>query len=200
MSVSWTDIAAAVRGVFGRRPEPMAGPLPPAATALLPDKSGAREDPAVPAFTGLTFEEIVTALYHGLFEREPDPGGFEYAMSLLRGGMAVEDLVRAVLKSAEFANRVPALLAPPEALPDLIRAMPERYEWPIVRGAPMPVYVARSDADIELMEALIRRHRYYDRGGVWSASIDIDKESPPRSSAGSALIAVSSSAALPVRY
>ena len=154
----------------------MPEPLPPAATVARPDKPKAREGPAVRAIAGLTFEQIVTALYRGLFEREPDPGGFEYAMSLLRGGMTVEDLVRAVLKSAEFANRVPALLAPPEALPDLTRAMPERYEWPIVKGSPMPVYAARTDADIELMEGLIRRHRYYDRGGVWSASIDIDKE------------------------
>jgi len=54
--------------------------------------------------------------------------------------------------------------------------MPERYQWPIVRGGSMPVYVARTDAEMELMESLIRRHRYYDRGGVWSATIDRDKE------------------------
>lgn len=176
LSVSWTDIAAAVKGVFGRRPQPMPEPLTPAATDALPQTPVMLDGAAAPALTGLTLEEIVTALYRGLFEREPDPGGFDHAMSLLRGGLPVEDLVRAVLKSAEFANRVPELIGPSEALPDLIRAMPERYEWPIVRGSPMPVYVARTDADMELMESLIRRHRYYDRGGVWSASIDIDKE------------------------
>jgi SAM-dependent methyltransferase len=173
LSVSWTDIAAALRGVFGRRSRPER--LPPLATDALPE-TPLIVDGAVPPVAGLTLEEIVTALYRGLFEREPDPGGFEYAMSLLRAGLPVEDLVRAVLKSAEFANRVPELLAPPEALPDLIRAMPERYDWPIVRGGPMPVYLARTDADMELMESLIRRHRYYDRGGVWSPSIDLDKE------------------------
>ncbi|HEX6442999.1 MAG TPA: methyltransferase domain-containing protein [Stellaceae bacterium] len=174
--MSWTEIAAAVRGVFGRRPARMPEPLPPAEPEALPNNSRAPEGPAIPPNAGLTLEEIVTALYRGLFEREPDPGGFEYSMSLLRGGMPVEELVRAVLKSAEFVNRAPELLGPAEALPDLIRAMPERYEWPIVRGNPMPVYVAKTDADMALMESLIRHHRYYDRGGVWSASIDIDKE------------------------
>jgi SAM-dependent methyltransferase len=61
-------------------------------------------------------------------------------------------------------------------MPDLKALIPDRYETQLVRGSPMTVYVARTDADVALMASLLDRHRFYDRFGVWSPVIDYDKE------------------------
>jgi hypothetical protein len=61
-------------------------------------------------------------------------------------------------------------------MPDLKALIPQRYETQLVRGTPITVFIADTDADIALMESLIDRHRFYDRFGVWSPVIDYDKE------------------------
>ena len=53
--------------------------------------------------------------------------------------------------------------------------MPEHYRVEQVRGGPMNVYVAETDADMTQMMSLIEKHRFYDRAGVWTPSIDLDK-------------------------
>jgi SAM-dependent methyltransferase len=54
--------------------------------------------------------------------------------------------------------------------------MPDRYEIQRVREAPIIVYLARTDTDVIQMASLIARHRFYDRFGVWTPVIDLDKQ------------------------
>ena len=121
-----------------------------ALTALLGSQFRRRES--------LSLERIATALYRGILEREP------------------ERVIRGIITSPEFRSRSMQTLVSPAPMPDLKVSIPERYETQLVRGVPMTVYVARTDADIAVMASLLDRHRFYDRFGVWSPVIDRDKE------------------------
>jgi SAM-dependent methyltransferase len=121
-------------------------------------------------------ECVASALYRGILEREPDPAGFKDKIRLLRSGKGLEHVIRTFIDSAEFQSRSIQTLVPAVPMPDLRASIPDRYEIQQVNGTSTTVFIARTDADIALMEALINRHRYYDRFGVWSPVIDHDKE------------------------
>lgn len=120
-------------------------------------------------------EEIVTALFQGLLEREPDPGGLAAHVEHLNSGRALADVIRGYLASAEFRARMMAALVPRAELPDLTQSMPDRYERQTADGSPITLYRAAGADEIALMQSLIERHRYYDRFDVWSPVIDLDK-------------------------
>jgi SAM-dependent methyltransferase len=124
---------------------------------------------------GHTSENIVTALYRGVLDREPDLAGFANHLNLLNDGRLLE-VIRCFVGSPEFRARFIRSLVPVSPLPDLKVLHSDHYETQSITGAPATVYVARSDEDIALMSSLIERHRYYDRFGVWSPVIDHDKE------------------------
>src|SRR5271166_2818201 len=119
---------------------------------------------------------VATALYRGILDREPDLAGFAEKIALLRSGRELEEVIRIFICSPEFRSQFTQSLVPPAPMHELRAAIPDRYETQLVRGAPITVYVARTDADITLMASLIDRHRFYDRFGVWSPVIDLDKE------------------------
>jgi SAM-dependent methyltransferase len=121
-------------------------------------------------------EHVATALYRGILEREPDSDGFRDNVKLLRSGRALERVIRSFIISPEFRSRMLEGFVPVTPLPDLKASIPGGYETQSVAGAPMTVYLARTDAEIALMTSLIDRHRFYDRFGVWSPVIDHDKE------------------------
>lgn len=121
-------------------------------------------------------EHVATALYRGILEREPDSAGFRDHLKLLRSGQTLERVIRSFITSPEFRSRALEGFVPVTPLPDLRASIPGGYETQAVAGAPITVYIARTDADIALMASLIDRHRFYDRFGVWSPVIDHDKE------------------------
>jgi len=121
-------------------------------------------------------EYIVTALYQGILDREPDFGGLADKIASLQSGQKLDQVIRTFIASPEFHSRFAQTLVPRAEMPDLRASLPDKYETQVVRGAPMTVYVARTDADIPLMASLLERHRFYDRFGVWSPVIDYDKE------------------------
>jgi SAM-dependent methyltransferase len=124
----------------------------------------------------LSPERVAIALYRGILERKPDAAGFREKVDRLRSGKALERVIRTFIQSPEFHSRFVRSLVPAVPLPDLKASIPGRYEIQSIAGAPMAVYVARTDADIALMASLIDKHRYYDRFGVWNPVIDLDKE------------------------
>jgi SAM-dependent methyltransferase len=125
---------------------------------------------------GYSPDEIITGLYRGLLERDPDRLGLQDQVGSLHAGTALEHVVRSFVASPEFRARMLAALVPTVELPDLTQVMPEHYETQIAQGMAMTIFVGRCDADIVEMESLIERHRYYDRFSVWTPVIEIDKE------------------------
>jgi hypothetical protein len=125
---------------------------------------------------GLSPERVATALYRGILEREPDLPGLAQAAGILRSDKVLEQVIRTFIGSPEFHSRFLQALVPPVPLPDLTATMPDRYEIQQVNGMPMRVYVGRDDPDMTLMASLIEKHHFYDRFGVWTPVIDIDKQ------------------------
>ena len=121
-------------------------------------------------------EQVATALYRGILEREPDPAGFAANVDHLRSGLPLEHVIRSFIASPEFRIRFAQMVVPSAPMPDLTVSLPDKYETQLVRGGPMTVYVVRTDEDMILMESLIERHRFYDRFGVWTPVIDRDKK------------------------
>src|SRR5210317_1632453 len=52
------------------------------------------------------FEQLVTAAYNVLFDRDPEPEGLKHWASALRNGMSREEFLQACLTSAEFQTRI----------------------------------------------------------------------------------------------
>jgi hypothetical protein len=125
---------------------------------------------------GFSLEQVATALYRGIFEREPDPRGLADKVVRLRFGTPLERVVRNLIGTAEFRARFLQMAVPSAPMPDLRVSFADKYETQLVRGGPMTIYLARSDEDIALMESLIKRYRFYDQFGVWSPVIDRDKK------------------------
>jgi Methyltransferase domain len=119
--------------------------------------------------------QIATALYRGLLAREPDPAGLKDQVERLRCE-PLDQVIRNFIASPEFRSRFLEHLVPPVELPDLRASFPDRYENQETGRGRIPVYVAHAASDIDLMASLINEHRFYDRFGVWSPVIDLDKE------------------------
>src|SRR5438105_7254760 len=122
----------------------------------------------------LSPEEVATSLYRGMLGRDAEPAGLSDIAGQLGCGVPLEQVVQGFISSPEFRARMIRSLVPAVELPDLTQLMPEHYERPLGPGSPT-LYVAQTDADISLMETLIQKHRFYDRFGVWSPVIDLDK-------------------------
>jgi SAM-dependent methyltransferase len=121
-------------------------------------------------------ERVATALYRGILGREPDLPGLAAKAQALQSGDTLERVIETFIGSPEFRSRFLGAVVPPFELPDLTALMPERYERQPVNGALWNVYAGRDDADMSAMAALIEQHRFYDRFGVWSPVIDLDKQ------------------------
>jgi SAM-dependent methyltransferase len=124
----------------------------------------------------LSPENVAAALYRGILDRDPDLAGLSDKVRQLGSGRMLEEVIRSFVDSAEFRSRMLHAAVPSVELPDLTRAMPDKYRMEAFGDTALPIYQARSDADIERMAELIERHRYYDAFGVWSPVIDLDKE------------------------
>jgi len=138
----------------------------PALAAALTGRYSRRAD-------GLSAEQIGGALFRGVLGRDPPDWAWE---KLLLSEQGVEEAVRTLIASPEFRTLMLKTLVPAGELPDLIQAMPERYEIQSIGGSPLRVYVGRCDDDITLVESLIEKHRYYDRFGAATPVIDLDKQ------------------------
>ena len=123
----------------------------------------------------LSLAQVATALYWGILEREPDIAGLKSKVKRLRSD-SLEEVVRTFITSPEFRSRFLERLVPPLQLPDLRALMPDKYEIQQTSRGAIGVYVARDASDTALMASLIEKHRYYDRFGVWTPTIDLDKK------------------------
>jgi SAM-dependent methyltransferase len=125
----------------------------------------------------LAAEDLAAALFRAIFDREPDlPWMHAWAAAPHVTGETVERAVRAMITSSEFQTRMLRTLVPEAELPDLTLAMPERYRLEPIPGGALRVHVADTDADIAVLERLIETHRYYDRFGVATPVVDLDKQ------------------------
>ncbi|WP_395683135.1 methyltransferase domain-containing protein [Dokdonella sp.] len=120
-----------------------------------------------------TAEELVTELYRGLLEREPDAGGLRGNVAAMRAGAPLAEIAKGVASSDEFVKKSGLLRVPPSQLPDLSAEFPARYQR-LEDGT--CVLALEDDDGFDWIEGQIGEHRYYDSFGVWSPTIDLDKQ------------------------
>jgi O-antigen biosynthesis protein len=93
-------------------------------------------------------EQMASALYRGILEREPDPTGLAHAIEELRSGQPLEELIRTFIRSPEFRSRILQLVIPSVQLPDL--AMVEAaYQFALAERP--------DDADLHLQLGHVRK-------------------------------------------
>lgn len=121
---------------------------------------------------------FVAACYRRLLGRDVDPGGLDAALHALSSGSSRLELVAALAESSEFFNRSMRARLGGTELPDLREVRPGNYEQVRKIAAEETTIVFRADepADYDWMERMILEHGYYERPGIWTLSIDIDKQ------------------------
>lgn len=120
-------------------------------------------------------EEFLAALYQELLGREPDAYGQASFLTSLREG-APRSLVAGTLAgSDEHLNRVGREF---HTLTDLGTLRPERFgtERELGSDDERRVFVATGPSDFDWLETAILEHGYYEKPGVWSYGIDLDKQ------------------------
>lgn len=122
----------------------------------------------------LTDEEFIAAAYRRILEREVDDYGRASCLRLLQAGKGRGSIVGTLLLSEEHVNRV---VADHYTILNLREFAPERFEVlrTITGDADVPVVRAESPADFDWLEQAILENGYYEKPGVWSLGIDVDK-------------------------
>lgn len=113
-------------------------------------------------------DAFVAELYRKAFDRGVDADAARYYRKLIEQGYGLADVAVLLCESEEFVNR---RLADSFAIPSLEEQRPEAY----VEVDGSRVFVAEDDADFDWLEAAILENGYYEKPGVWTLEVDLDK-------------------------
>jgi SAM-dependent methyltransferase len=117
--------------------------------------------------------EFLDATFHVLLGRPPDIAGRAHFLKVLAAGTSRDEVVAALQASDEYQNRVAAR---DHVIPDLVANAPDRYEvLTSDDGAPVRTFVAREPSAFDWIEEKIIDNGYYERPGIWSFQVDLDK-------------------------
>jgi len=124
---------------------------------------------------GLAFTSdraFVEAAYREILGRDADPDGLRYYTERLRDGHSRAAVLMGLVRSEEFTDKLA-----PMAVADIRRLRPESYrlDEDVLNKTPILVFEARAAGDFDWLESMLLEHRYYERPGVWSLQVDVDK-------------------------
>ncbi len=114
-------------------------------------------------------------IYQEILGREIDPDGMATYTRLLHEGRNRLEVILFLIRSGEFTNRVLSENLPPA---DIKSGKPENYRLAedIRTKRPVLTFEARQSADFDWLEQMIRETGYYERPGIWSFDLDMDKK------------------------
>jgi hypothetical protein len=112
--------------------------------------------------------------YKEILGRDIDPGGLNHYRNLLNSGYSRTKVLISLVKSDEFINKV---LQENYHIQNLTELRPSSYELvdDISKNNKILVFNAKEQDDFDWLEAMILEHGYYEKPGIWSLNIDIDK-------------------------
>lgn len=118
------------------------------------------------------FLEKVYPIFYG---REIDEDGRRIYSQMLRGGHDRTSIIAILAKSEEFVNRVLRENLP---LKDIRPLRPESYRETedAIRRTGITVFEARVQEDFDWLEKMLLEAGYYERPGIWSFDLDLDKK------------------------
>ncbi len=114
-------------------------------------------------------------VYRLLFGREIEEEGLQRYSQLFQRGEDRFTVLSILLRSSEFINKV---LSDNLPLKDIRHLKSERYRMAedFVRQQQIPVFRACLKEDFDWLERLIQEMGYYERPGIWSYDVDLDKK------------------------
>ena len=117
---------------------------------------------------------FIQAAYREILQRDADEEGLKYYRQLLRGGVGRTAVLLSLMRSDEHARALGRRLPSVRGL-RLLR--PERYHDTIDRtnNETIRVFHAESPADFDWLESAILENGYYEKPGVWTLDVDVDK-------------------------
>jgi hypothetical protein len=122
----------------------------------------------------LSDRSFLELVYREIMGREIDPDGLAIYTRLLHEGRNRWEVILHLIRSGEFSNRVLSDNLPPA---DIKSRKPEHYRLAedIRTKRPVLTFEARLNEDFDWLEQMIREAGYYERPGVWSFDLDMDK-------------------------
>jgi SAM-dependent methyltransferase len=122
---------------------------------------------------GTSDEDFIEATFLAVLGRPVDIAGRVHYLSALRNGASRQDIVDALKGSEEYRNRQAASAF---RLPNLLESEPSRFRILVADdGKEIPTYLAADHASFDWVEARILENGYYERPGIWSFEVDLDK-------------------------
>ena len=118
--------------------------------------------------------EFLDEVYQQMLGRAPEDAGRRHYLEKLASGYSRVEVVMDLSRSDEFARRAAARLNP---LPDITTLRPDRYrrEHHLYDGREFVTFVAESTDDYDWLEQCIVDYGFYERPGVWSMDVNLDK-------------------------
>lgn len=167
-------------------PRPVPGPAPPPAPDPTDDADAVIARATSPENVSAVLAELesvgadlsdgdfVAAAYGRVLGRVVDDYGAASNVEMLRAGAGRDAVVDGLLRSEEHLNR---LLAEHHHIPSLREEAPDRFEVASSRpdGQEIPVIRVETNADFDWLEQAILENGYYEKPGVWSLGVDVDK-------------------------
>jgi len=121
--------------------------------------------------------DFVDLCYRRLLQRPADSAGLRDNVAALTGGLSRLEFIASLVSSPEYYTILNRALFGAVELPTLSNMRPHNYRTAeTTDGLDIRVFDARSLADFDWLEQMIRQYGYYDRPGVWSLAIDPDKQ------------------------
>ena len=126
-------------------------------------------------FLKMSDRDFLEFVYREILDREIDPEGMATYTRLLEQGQTRWEVLMFLIHSGEFTNRVLSDNLPP---PNIKSLKPKNYvQATDSRTARQAlIFEARQSADFDWLEQMIRETGYYERPGVWSFDLDMDKK------------------------
>jgi SAM-dependent methyltransferase len=127
--------------------------------------------------SSLSDAEFVELCYSRFLHRSPDKVGGNASLQGLAEGLPRFDFVASLVSSPEYYKVLTKQIFGAADLPNLQQLKPEKFDRVSVSYSAEPIMTFRVDApvDYDWLETMILDHGYYERPGVWSLAIDIDK-------------------------
>lgn len=119
-------------------------------------------------------EAFIEQAYRDILGRPPDQDGLHHYKRALAEGHTRTAVLVSLVRSDEFTSR---LVRQKDEVPPLFPLRPEAYgtDRDLLSGQVVNVFDVGDPSDFDWLEAMIARHGYYERPGVWNFGIDVDK-------------------------
>jgi 2-polyprenyl-3-methyl-5-hydroxy-6-metoxy-1,4-benzoquinol methylase len=126
-------------------------------------------------FLKMSDRNFLELIYRELLGREIDPDGIATYTRLLDEGRNRWEIILFLIHSGEFTNRVLLDNLPPE---DIKSRKPKNYMMAedMITKRQILTFEAGQSVDFDWLEQMIRDRGYYERPGIWSFDLDMDKK------------------------